>query len=258
MPPRYEVVDRLAVEVHLDRTTMARSAARASAAYLRDIIAMQGEARVIFGCAPSQDGLLLALLDPSICGVALAWDRVIAFHMDEYVGLADSNPQSFRYYMKRQPLERVRVAAFHSICADETDSAAECARYAALLQEKPIDLVCAGFGENGHLAFNDPPVADFDDSTLVKVVEIDTACRQQQVNDGCFRTLDEVPRLALTITLPVFRQARRVSAVVPGVRKASAVRAALRDPITPACPATILRLHANAALYLDAQAASLL
>lgn len=253
--PHYNVVDRLAVEIHVDRAAMARAAARATAAYLRDVIAMQGEARVIFGCAPSQDELLMALLDPSICGIGLEWSRVTAFHMDDYVGLSGDHPQSFRHYLRRHLLGRVRVGRFHAISAEDPDSAAACARYAALLSEKPIDLICAGFGENGHIAFNDPPVADFDDPASVKIVELEPSCRQQQVNDGCFASLDDVPRYALTVTVPVFRQARRLSAVVPGNRKAAAVRAALRDSIAPACPASILRMHPNATLYLDAEAA---
>jgi glucosamine-6-phosphate deaminase len=253
--PIKDVVDRLAVEIHGDRAAMARAAARAAAAYLRDVIVNQGEARVIFGCAPSQDEFLQALLDPAMCGVALDWKRLVVFHMDEYVGLAADHPQSFRHYLHRHLLSRVAVGRFHGLAAEGPDSAAACALYAGLLSEKAIDLICAGFGENGHLAFNDPP-ADFNDPALVKIVEMDATCREQQVNDGCFASLEDVPRHALTITLPVFTQARRVSAVVPSQRKAAAVRAALLGAITPACPASILRLHPNATLYLDAAAAS--
>jgi glucosamine-6-phosphate deaminase len=140
--------------------------------------------------------------------------------------------------------------------AEERDAAAVAARYSALLRERPIDLVCMGIGENGHIAFNDPPVADFADAQLVKVVELDHACRQQQVNDGCFPALAAVPRHAFTLTVPVFRQARRLSIHVPGPRKAAAVRATVEGPIATACPASILRLHADATLYIDAAAAA--
>jgi glucosamine-6-phosphate deaminase len=254
--PRHFVVDRLAVEVHADPAAMGRAAARAVAAHLGDVIAAQGDARVIFACAPSQDAFLAALLDPAQAGRVIRWDRVTAFHMDDYVGLGGDHPQSFRHYLQRHLLDRVNVREFHPLHAEERDSAGVCARYGERLAESPIDLICLGIGENGHIAFNDPPVADFDDAALVKVVELDAACRAQQVNDGCFAALDRVPRQALTLTIPVFRHARRLSVVVPGPRKADAIRATLRDPISTACPATILRTHPNATLYVDAAAAA--
>jgi glucosamine-6-phosphate deaminase len=152
----------------------------------------------------------------------------------------------------------VQPAAFHGIRGEASQSAAECARYAALLAEAPIDLVCMGIGENGHIAFNDPPVADFDDPQAVKVVELDQACRKQQVNDGCFPSVDGVPRQAITLTCPALMSGRVLVCVVPGPRKAEAVSNTLRAPISTACPATILRRHANATLYLDSASASLL
>lgn len=252
---RYTVVDRLAVETHLTRPEMGRAAARAAAAHLADTIATQGEARVIFGCAPSQDEFFAALVDPAQCGVALDWSRVAAFHMDEYLGLPAEHPQTFRRYLAQHLLDHVRVGQFNPIPAERTDAAAVCAEYSALLRNKPIDLICLGIGENGHIAFNDPPVADFDDPALVKVVDLDQACRQQQVNDGCFPTFGEVPRQAVTLTVSVFRRARRLSVVVPGARKAAAVHTTLHGPVTTACPASILRLHPSATLYLDANAA---
>jgi glucosamine-6-phosphate deaminase len=251
---RYTVVDRLAVEIHSDRAAMGQAAACAVAVYLADTIAAQGGARVVFACAPSQDEFLAALIDPAQCGIALDWSRVTAFHMDDYCGLAADHPQSFRHYLARHLLERVRIGRFHPIPAEQADTSAVCAAYSALLNEKPLDLICLGIGENGHIAFNDPPVADFDDPAWIKVVELDDACRRQQVNDGCFPTFADVPRRALTLTVPVFRRARRLSVAVPGPRKAVAVRATLRDPITTACPSTILRLHPAATLYLDSDA----
>ncbi len=248
--------DRLAVEVHPDRARLGLVAARAVAVILQDAIAEHGEARVIFACAPSQDEFLAALTNPSHCGVAVDWSRVTAFHMDDYVGLPASHPQSFRHYLKSHLLDRVPVGTFHPLRAEEADLDAVCAAYTARLSEKPIDLICLGIGENGHIAFNDPPVADFDDPELVKPVVLDDACRRQQVNDGCFPTFDAVPARALTLTVPVFRRARRLSVQVPGPRKAAAVRATLNDPIAPACPATILRIHPAATLYLDADSAA--
>jgi glucosamine-6-phosphate deaminase len=256
--PHYTTAGRLALEVHADRAALGRAAARAVAAYLHDVIARQGEARVIFACAPSQDEFLAALVDPAHCGLALDWARITAFHMDDYVGLGGDHPQSFRHYLRQHLLRHVEIGRFHPLPAEEPDAAAVAARYAALLRERPIDLVCMGIGENGHIAFNDPPVADFEDPHLVKVVELDPACRQQQVNDGCFPSLAEVPRHAFTLTVPVFRQARRLSIHVPGPRKAAAVRATVEGPVATACPASILRLHPAATLYVDTAAATLL
>jgi glucosamine-6-phosphate deaminase len=255
--PAFVACDRLAVEIHPDRAALGRAAARAAADYLAGVIARWGEARVIFACAPSQNEFLTSLLDPNVCGVALDWRRITAFHMDDYVGLPGDHPQSFRHYLREHLLQHVPMGRFHPLPADETDLAAVCARYASLLAERPIDLICAGIGENGHIAFNDPPVADFDDAALVKVVTLDDACRRQQVNDGCFPTFAAVPTQALSLTVPVFRRALRLTIHVPGPRKAAAVRATLRDPITPACPASILRLHPAATLYVDAAAAAL-
>jgi glucosamine-6-phosphate deaminase len=253
--PKYLTVDRLAVEIHPDRAALGKSAARAAAAYLRDVIALRGEARVIFSCAPSQDDFLKALIDPAICGIKVDWSKITAFHMDDYVGLSGDRPQSFRHYLRRHLLDWVQIGRFWPLPAEEPDFNAVCARYAALLTEKPIDAIFLGIGENGHIAFNDPPVADFEDPVLVKRVELDAACRQQQVNDGCFGSIAEVPQHALTLTVTVFRRARRLSIHVPGPRKAPAAYATLRDPISPACPASILRLHPQATLYLDTESA---
>ncbi len=254
--PHYSVYGRLAVEIHPDRSSMGRAAARAVAAYLQSTISRYGEARVIFACAPSQNELYEALIDPALCGAVVDWSRITAFHMDDYVGLTAAHPQSFRHYLQEHFLKHVSIGKFHPLPAEEPDAAKVCERYSALLREKPIDLICLGIGENGHIAFNDPPVADFADPHLVKVVELDHECRQQQVNDGCFPTLDEVPSHAFTLTAPVFRQAKRLSIHVPGERKAAAVKATLEEPVSTACPASILRLHSEATLYVDSAAAS--
>ena len=255
-PPRLLRADRLAVEIHPDRAALGRAAGQAVAAHLRALLAKQGGARVIFACAPSQDEFLAALIAASrTAELGFDWSRVTAFHMDDYVGFAADHPQSFRRYLRAHLLDHVAVGAFHPLPAERPPAVA-CAAYAALLAAAPIDLICLGIGENGHLAFNDPPVADFDDPALVKVVALDEACRRQQVNDGCFPTLTDVPTHALTLTLPVFREARRLSVHVPGPRKAAAVRATLRDPRSTACPATLLRDHPDATLYVDEAAAA--
>lgn len=256
---RYLTAGRLAVEIHADRLALGLAAARTAASYLHDVIAAKGEARVIFACAPSQDEFLSALIDVSESShTSVDWSRVTAFHMDDYVGLKASHPQSFRHYLQTHFLSKVKVGRFHPLPAEEADASAVCTRYSELLSEKPIDLICLGIGENGHIAFNDPPVADFEDPQLVKVVELDEACRNQQVNDGCFPTFADVPRHAFTLTVSVFRRARRLSIHVPGPRKADAVKATIENSVSTACPATILRLHPEATLYVDVAAAKLL
>ncbi|GBL43609.1 glucosamine-6-phosphate deaminase [Verrucomicrobiota bacterium] len=254
--PRRLLAGRLAVVIHPDRAALGQAAADAVAAHLRERLATQGAARVIFACAPSQDEFLAALVAASRSAeLGFDWAGVTAFHMDDYVGFEADHPRSFRRYLRTHLLDHVAVGAFHPLPA-ELPPAVACARYAALLAAAPIDLICLGIGENGHLAFNDPPVADFDDPVLVKVVGLDDACRRQQVNDGCFPVLAEVPTHALTLTLPVFRDARRLSVHVPGPRKAAAVRATLREPRSTACPATLLRDHPAAILHVDEAAAA--
>jgi glucosamine-6-phosphate deaminase len=176
--------------------------------------------------------------------------------MDEYLGLPAGAPQLFGSYLKEHLFSMVPFGSVHLMNGQAADPKEECARYAALLEEEPIDLVCMGIGENGHVAFNDPPVADFDDRAVVKVVRLDEACRQQQVNDGCFPSLDLVPLLALTMTVPALISAACLSAAVPGPAKAEAVRQTIEGPIATSCPASILRTHACASLFLDTLSAS--
>ncbi len=255
----YNIYGRLAVETHPTRAALGHAAGHAAAAAIRDAIGAQGRARVIFACAPSQNEFLGSLIEISRAGAAaFDWKKVTAFHMDDYVGLKATQPQSFRYYLNEHLLSRVKVGVFHPIQADSPDIAKACADYTRLLAEKPIDLVCMGIGENGHIAFSDPPVADFEDPALIKQVELDRACRRQQVNDGCFPSLADVPKHALSLTVTVFRQARQLSIHAPGPLKAKAVRATVRGPISAKCPASILRLHPNATLHIDAVAAKLL
>lgn len=245
--------DSLEMRQFPDRPRLGVAAAAFAALAIREACAARGEARVIFACAPSQNEFLEALIRHPI-----AWANVTVFHMDEYVGLRAEHPQSFRSFLRTHLLEHIAAPrAVHLIHA-ENDPLHEAGRYGRLLAEKPIDLVCLGIGENGHLAFNDPPVADFDDPHAVKVVELDAACRRQQVNDGCFPTFDAVPAHALTLTIPTLVGARQISCVVPGGRKAQAVRDTLLGPINTACPASILRRHPHAVLFIDDAAAALL
>jgi len=249
-----QTFERLDTRTFSTRAAMGTAAAERVATIIAAAIAARGEARVIFACAPSQNEFLTGLL-----AWPVEWEKVIAFHMDEYVGFTGERPESFRHYLREHLLSRLPAAPrFEPIHAEAADLAEECRRYTALLDARPLDLTCLGIGENGHLAFNDPPVADFQDPERIKVVELDKACRIQQVNDGCYPDLAAVPTHALSLTIPTLMSARHLSCVVPGPRKAPAVRATLLDPISTACPGTILRTHPSAILYLDADSASLL
>jgi glucosamine-6-phosphate deaminase len=177
--------------------------------------------------------------------------------MDEYVNLPADAPQGFGNFLRRAIFDKVPFASVNLIGTD-ADSEATCARYDALLTEHPVDIVCMGIGENGHIAFNDPHVADFNDPLKIKKVDLDQKCRQQQVNDGCFQTIDQVPTHALTLTIPTLYNVENVFCVVPAASKAEAVKNTVTGPVSEACPASILRRHANAILYVDADSSALL
>jgi len=236
-------------DISPSRDELGRRAATHVVNLLQGVLVTQPRARVVFACAPSQNEFLAALITQSQ-GV-IDWSQIDGFHMDEYIGLRAKHPASFRTYLRQHFLDHVPLGSFAEIHGEASDATQEATRYAALLTTAPIDLICLGIGENGHIAFNDPPVADFDDPQLVKVVHLDHACRQQQLNDGCFATLADVPKQALSLTIPVFRQAQHLSVVVPGMRKAQAVAAACLGPLSTKCPASILRTHGSARLFLD-------
>lgn len=245
---------QLAVVVESNRSALGAAAARRAAEAILKVQSGGRTVRVVFAAAPSQNEMLAAL----VATPGIDWSRVEAFHMDEYLGLPADAPQLFRRYLCEHLFDRVQMGDIRLIDGQAADPVRECERYGALLREKPIDLVCLGIGENGHLAFNDPPVADFQDPVSVKVVELDDACRRQQVHDGAFGSVGEVPRTALTLTIPALMDAVCLSAAVPGPAKAKAVKDALEGPIGTRCPASILRTHRNAALFLDPDSASLL
>jgi glucosamine-6-phosphate deaminase len=248
--------ERPATSIHDDRRMMGEAAARLVDEEIRRVVAEKGRARIVMACAPSQDDFYAALIP--LVRTGEAWRKAEIFHMDEYVGLREDEQQSFRHYLREHFLDHVEVAAFHPIRGEAENPETEARRYGDLLDAGPIDVISMGIGENGHIAFNDPPVADFADPLRVKRVELDPVCRQQQVNDGCFPSLAEVPRHALTLTLPVFERAGMLVCIVPTERKARAVRGTLLEPVGTACPATLLREHPRSYLFLDAAAASLL
>ena len=240
-----------------DRIAMGQAAAYVIQEEIMRAVEQKGSARIIMACAPSQDDYYTALI-PLAKATPEIWSKVHVFHMDDYIGLDGTHPQSFRNYLRTHFLDHVTVASFIPLQAEASDPEAEARRYESLLKEAPIDVISMGIGENGHIAFNDPPVADFNDSALVKIVELDPICRQQQVNDGCFPTVADVPTHALTLTLPVFANAGLLACIVPTSRKAQAVRDTLFAEIGPHCPATLLRQHPRSFLFLDPGAASLL
>jgi glucosamine-6-phosphate deaminase len=247
-PGRHRMVERLRVCSFAARADMSRVAAGHVAADIRARLAVNVGVRMIFAAAPSQADMIEAMIaEPGI-----DWGRVTAFHMDEYVGLAPDAPQRFALWLDERLFGRVPFAAVHPI-VPEPDPRAAAARYAALLDAAPIDIVCLGIGVNGHIAFNDPPVADFTDPQDVKIVKLDDVCRQQQVDDDCFPNVAAVPEHAVTLTVPRLLRAERLFCVVPGALKRVAVERALHGPITTDCPASVLRRHADCTLYLDAE-----
>lgn len=245
-PVKEAKANDLKVRVYRTRGEMGAAAGSDVAAKIKEVLRTKPVIRMIFAAAPSQNETLDALAsDPDI-----DWSRIVAFHMDEYLGLPAGAPQAFARYLQGRLFDRVKPGAVHLIDS-ANGSEAECSRYAALLAEAPIDIVCLGIGENGHIAFNDPPVADFDDPLLVKPVELDEACRRQQVNDGCFPDIDAVPTHALTLTVPALLSGAHLYCVVPGPTKREAVARTLNEPVATACPSTILRNHPDCTLYVD-------
>lgn len=240
----------LHVRIFDTRKAMGDCAGREAAACMKALLAEKETINVMFAAAPSQNETLAALCaDPGI-----DWSRVNAFHMDEYVGLDPAHPAGFRNFLKRAIFDQKPFRSVHLLNGNADDPEAEAVRYDRLLRSNPLDVCLLGIGENGHIAFNDPPVADFADPRFVKVVALEQRCRVQQVNDGCFACVDLVPTHALSVTIPGLVQAANMFCSVPAATKAEAVAHTLHDPVSTACPATILKTHAGASLYADADA----
>ena len=240
------------VSVFPDHLALARAAARDAAARIRTAVAASGQARIIVATGTSQ----LKFLDRLTREPDLDWSKVELFHLDEYVGLADNHPASFRKYLRERLIEPTGIVRFHLIdgCGDPQ---AVCANLGRTLAAQPIDVAFVGIGENGHLAFNDPP-ADFDTERPYLVVQLDDACRRQQVGEGWFTAIDDVPACAITMSIRQILKARAILAIVPESRKAVAVRMCVEGDVSPMAPASILRTHQDATLYLDMQSAALL
>jgi len=239
------------IRVFDSKQELGRAAAQRAVAAIGNAVARGGQARVIAATGASQ----FEFLDALTSAPGVAWDKVEMFHLDEYVGIADTHPASFRRYLRERIVALVQPRAFHFLAGDAADPAAECRRVGALLATAPVDVAFVGIGENGHLAFNDPP-ADFDTEEPYLVVELDEACRRQQLGEGWFASLDEVPRRAISMSIRQILKSREILCVVPDARKASAVAECLEGPVDPRHPSSILQTHPRTTVYLDQDSAA--
>jgi glucosamine-6-phosphate deaminase len=246
-PLKTFTVDSLPVRVYANQSDLAHDVARMAQAHLCDTLAAQGSAAVILATGNSQ----IQFLEELIRLGGIDWSKVTLFHMDEYLGIDANHKASFRRYMRERVEGRVKPKVFNYIQGDTPEPLKECERYTALLKAQPIDLCCLGIGENGHIAFNDPPVASFEDPYSVKLVKLDDACKMQQVNEGHFPSLEAVNPYAFTLTIPALCSARKMLCICPETRKATAVRGTLQGPVSTDCPASILRRQPHATLFLD-------
>lgn len=239
-------VDKLIVREYSNRTAMSEDAAFTVSEKIKEILDKQPFVNIVFASAPSQDEFLRALRIKE-----LDWGRINAFHMDEYIGLNNEASEGFGNFLKRIIFDKVPFLSIQYLDGAAVDVREECSRYRNLLLKYPFDIVCMGIGENGHIAFNDPHEAKFDDPSLIKIVKLDATSRQQQVNDGCFSEISKVPTHALTLTIPALFSATYIYCIVPGKTKASIVYETLTQVVAEICPSTIIRNHCNAFLYLD-------
>ena len=246
--------DLLTVNIYETRSEMGSAAAKDIKDCILSLLKTKETINMIFAAAPSQNEVLASLANDK----EIPFERINAFHMDEYIGLAADAPQGFGNFLKDHIFGLANFKSVNYIDSTATDPDAECQRYSKLLSENPVDIVVMGIGENGHIAFNDPPVADFEDKKMVKPVALDEICRNQQVHDGCFAKLEDVPTTAITLTVPTLFSGDHLFCIVPAITKANAVKATVTDDINEKCPATILRRHQSAILYLDGDSSSLL
>lgn len=246
--------DKLKVYVFQNRKEMGEFAAKEAAQYMREIGQVQEEINILFAAAPSQNDFLEALSrEPEV-----PWHKVNAMQLDDYIGIDAGAPQRFANYLEAHIFSRVPVAKRFFINCENQNAKEELERYGKILKEHPADISFIGIGENGHIAFNDPGMADFCDERWIKAVDLDLLSRKQQVHDGCFGQLEEVPTQAMTVTVPPIMKAKRIFCMVPGSTKSKAVRNTLYEEIGNHVPSTVLRTHLNAALYLDEDGADLL
>ena len=243
---KVENAKSLDVNVFATRNLMGAAAGRDIEQKMKELLKEKEEIRMLFAAAPSQNEVLAYLA----ASAAPEWERVVAFHMDEYIGLPRTAPQLFAHYLNENLFQKVHFKQVHLINT-QVPAENEIERYGALITEKPVDIVCLGIGENGHIAFNDPPVADFYDTAIVKKVALDHSCRAQQGHEGCFQQLEAVPQTALTLTIPVIMNAHYLFCIAPGSSKKAAVFNTLNGPVSESCPATILQQHPHCKFYFD-------
>ena len=244
-------IDKLKVAVYKEKKALGEAAAEFVAQKLKAAILEKNSANMILATGASQFSFLKALQKKEI-----EWHKITVFHLDEYKGISERHPASFRRYLKERILNAVAPKKIFFLTGDSDALEKVMEDYAAALQRHPIDIACIGIGENGHIAFNDPPIADFKDPKLVKLAVLDKACRRQQLGEGWFPTLEDVPKEALTLTIPAIMNSQTISCVVPDARKAQAVYDALYKSVDPSCPASILRTHSDTKLFLDTSSAS--
>jgi glucosamine-6-phosphate deaminase len=244
--------NKMKVKIYETRTQMGNEAAREVGGKIQELLSTQEFVNIIFAAAPSQNEFLSALCQQK----NVEWTRVNAFHMDEYVGLDEGAPQSFGQFLKERIFDKVPLHQVFYINGKPDDLNNECYRYSRLLKQHPADIVCMGIGENTHIAFNDPHVADFNDPLGVKVVALDEVSRQQQVNDGCFERIRDVPKYAITLTVPTLLHADSIYCLVPGSNKAAAINYTINSEVNEHYPSTSLKNHRNAILYLDKDSAA--
>lgn len=253
MGMREMTVEKLKVKIFDTREEMGKSAADDVSAKIRELLDEREHINIVFAAAPSQNDFLASLVERD-----LEWSRINAMHMDEYIGLPMDAPQRFGNFLKERIFDRVPFRSIHYFDGMADDLEAECDRYAGLLNRYPTDICIIGIGENAHLAFCDPHVADFNDRKVVKIVDLDQKNRNQQVNDGMFETIDDVPTHALTLTIPALLKSEYTFSIVPTKPKAEAIYNTLKGPVTEQVPSSILRKYPNGILYLDNDSASLL
>jgi glucosamine-6-phosphate deaminase len=253
-PLKEFLVDKLKIKVFSDRALLGEAVALDSGVVIKELQNQKKALSLMFAAAPSQNEFLSAFIKND----EIEWNKINGFHMDEFIGLDINHPSSFANYLYRHIFSKVNFREVFYINGKCADAVAECSRYAGLLKNHPLDIVFLGIGENGHIAFNDPHIADFNDPEYVKIVELDSIALQQQVNDGHFKTLEEVPKQAVTVTIPALTDAEYGFIAVPGKLKAEIIKKVLEGPISEEYPGSIMRRHNNCILYLDSDSAALL
>jgi len=252
-PMESKTFERMQVHIFESKELLGQRAAHDLVTLISRLVNQQGKATVILATGNSQ----LTFFDALLTLKTVPWNKVTLFHMDEYLGMSNEHPASFARFIQEKLVDSVHPAAFYHIRGDSSDADSELKRYNNLLREFPPDICVMGIGENGHLAFNDPP-ADFETEEVIHLVKLDSRCRMQQFTEGHFPTLDDVPKRAFSLTVHALLDVKHALVVVPELRKAPAVKAALQGPVTRDCPASILRTKSNVTLYLDRESASLL